>query len=162
MNEPRTTLPANHQGNHVGNHHSPAGPHAPHAPHPSQAPGIPQASRAVIMPQAKVTEEDTAPIELIADVEEAPGPSKKIRAFGVGEHLQQKNYTRAVYANRTGAVRVKTFHGKLSDQGMEYLDNAINDWLEAHPDFEVKFVTSSVGMFDGKIKEPAEDLNVWY
>jgi hypothetical protein len=160
MNDPRATMPA-HQGN---NHGTQAAPHAPHAPHVQHAPGVAPAhqpaTRIPVMPLTN-DDQDSLPIELSLDAEEQVGPSKKIRAFGIGG-VAQKDYKRPTYANRTGAVRVKSFHGKLSDQGMDYLDNAINDWLEAHPEHEVKFVTSSVGLFDGKIKEPALILNVWY
>jgi hypothetical protein len=45
---------------------------------------------------------------------------------------------------------------------LEYLDDSVNKWLDAHPEVEVKFVTSTVGMYDGKIKELALILNVWY
>ena len=45
---------------------------------------------------------------------------------------------------------------------MEYLDNAINEWLDANPDIEVKFVTPVVNVFEGKIRENALVLNVWY
>jgi hypothetical protein len=57
---------------------------------------------------------------------------------------------------------VKTFHGKYSDQGMEHLDDVINEWLDNHPEVEVKFVTSTVNVFEGKIREPALVLNLWY
>ena len=35
-------------------------------------------------------------------------------------------------------------------------------WLDAHPEVEVKFVTSTVGIFEGKMREPALILNLWY
>ncbi len=57
---------------------------------------------------------------------------------------------------------MKTFHGKCSDQGMEYLDDAINVFLDGHPDIEVKFVQSNVAMFDGKFKDFALIVNLWY
>ncbi|MGA2441809.1 MAG: hypothetical protein ABSH08_12700, partial [Tepidisphaeraceae bacterium] len=59
-------------------------------------------------------------------------------------------------------VRMRTFHCRLSEQGVEYLDQTINDWLEAHPDIEVKFTASTIGMWDGKLKEPTLIINVWY
>ena len=71
-------------------------------------------------------------------------------------------YKRPMHYNKTGAVRMRTFHCRLSEQGVEYLDQLINDWLEQHPDIEVKFVTSTIGMWDGKLKEPTLILNVWY
>ena len=44
---------------------------------------------------------------------------------------------------------------------MEYLDNAINLWLDGHPEVEVKFVTSTIGQVDGK-NERAIVTSVWY
>jgi hypothetical protein len=100
-------------------------------------------------------------IELVEELDATPAPSK-IRQLGpMTSHADQK-WKRTTHSNQTGAARVRSFHGRLSEQGLEYLDNAINDWLDHHPDVEVKFVTSTVGQFDGKIKEPALILNVWY
>jgi ABC-type glycerol-3-phosphate transport system substrate-binding protein len=62
----------------------------------------------------------------------------------------------------TGATRVKSFHCKYSEQGLEYIDDQINRWLDEHPDIEVKFVTPTVMTFEGKFREPALVLNVWY
>ena len=42
------------------------------------------------------------------------------------------------------------------------MDDKINEWLDAHPEIEVKFVTTAVGPYEGKIKEPALVMNVWY
>jgi hypothetical protein len=87
---------------------------------------------------------------------------KKIIAFGEEAHHKKHEWKRKTTCNGTGACRVKTFHGKYSDQGMNYLDDAINEWLDNHPDVEIKFVTSTVATFEGKIREPALVLNVWY
>jgi hypothetical protein len=87
----------------------------------------------------------------------------RIRAFGIaGASNTSADWKRPAHVNKTGAVRVRSFHGRLSDQGMEYLDHSVNEWLDKHPDIEVKFVTSNVGLFEGKLKEPALILNVWY
>jgi len=116
------------------------------------------------IPNIKPEEVDLEPLGLVDEIEEVDAASeKKIRAFGVndGGH-RRRDWKRTPHMPGHGAVRVRTFHGKLSDQGMEYLDNAINDWLDEHPDVEVKFVTSTVGTFEGKIREPALVLNPWY
>ena len=55
---------------------------------------------------------------------------KKIRAFGVAGNAKHHDWKRKTHTNGTGAGRVRSFHGKLSDQGMQYLDDAINEWLE--------------------------------
>jgi hypothetical protein len=87
---------------------------------------------------------------------------KKIRSYEEGAKHRRHEFHRPVHPSPTGATRVKSFHGKYSDQGLAYLDDAVNEWLDTHPEVDVKFVTSTVGMFDGKIKEPALVLNVWY
>ena len=88
-------------------------------------------------------------------------PVSKIR-FGPELGHKKHDWKRATHVGGTGACRVKSFHGKYSDQGLEYMDDQINEWLDAHPDIEVKFVTSTVGVFEGKIREPALVLNLWY
>jgi hypothetical protein len=87
----------------------------------------------------------------------------KIRAFGVGgEHIGLSEFKRQTNNTGQGASRVRSFHGRLSDQGLGFLDDSVNAWLDSHPDVDVKFVTSTIGLYDGKIKEPALILNVWY
>ncbi len=111
---------------------------------------------------------DEEPIALVDD-DAADAPShaeefaKKIKQLGdAGTARKHHDWKRKVTSNGTGAIRVKSFHGKYSDSGLQYLDDAINEWLDAHPDVEVKFVTPTVGVFEGKIREPALVLNVWY
>jgi hypothetical protein len=103
------------------------------------------------------------PISLEGDEPTSSEPIKsKIRAFSVAEaHIGPHDWKRTPHTCE-GACRMRTFHGRLSDQGMDYLDNAINEWLDKHPEIEVKFVTQSIGMFDGKIKDWALILNLWY
>ncbi len=91
----------------------------------------------------------------------APPTPKKI-TFGPEIQHRQENWTRKTTASGNGSGRVRSFHGKLSEQGLEYMDHSINQWLDQHPEIEVKFVTSSIGQFDGKMKEPAVILQVWY
>ena len=94
---------------------------------------------------------------------EASHSENKIKAIGLsGASLRKEQYKRAPNMTGSGSCRVRTFHGKLSSQGLEYMDNQINEWLDGHPQVEVKFVTSSVGVFEGKMREPALILNLWY
>ncbi len=87
---------------------------------------------------------------------------KKIRSYEEGRHHRHHDWKRHLHPNQISPVRMKSFHGKYSDQGLAFLDDAINEWLDANPEIDIKFVTSTVGMFDGKIKENALVLNVWY
>jgi hypothetical protein len=107
------------------------------------------------------------PLALVADDPPATdAPKSRIHGIssvsGISGHATAHTYKRLTNVNKSGAVRMRTFHCRLSEQGVEYLDQLINDWLEQHPDIEVKFTTSTVGMWDGKLKEPTLILNVWY
>jgi hypothetical protein len=124
-------------------------------------------NKIAVMPVQSVdTEIDLDPIALVDEptTEEAAAPSK-IRAFGssIGDTSTKTNYKRQVNnVPGCGACRIRSFHGRLSDEGLAFMDNKINAWLDEHPEIEVKQVTSTVGLYDGKIKEPALILNVWY
>jgi hypothetical protein len=120
----------------------------------------------------KPTDDELAPLEIIGDdPDPVPAaatattaePASKIRAFSVRQSATAKNdFERKPIVDGHGACRVRTFHGRLSDEGLAYMDDKINEWLDHHPEIEVKFVTSTVGVFEGKIREPALVLNVWY
>ena len=132
--------------------HAPAHPHA-HAPAHHAPPPLP----------AKPIEDEPFPLEGEDEAKPTAEPPKsKIHQMSAGSTLAHHEYKRPTHSNKTGAVRMRTFHCRLSEQGVEYLDQTINDWLEHHPDFEVKFTTSTVGMWDGKLKEPTLIINVWY
>jgi hypothetical protein len=103
-------------------------------------------------------------ISLVDDFDgssDTPQPSK-IKAFGVAGMHQERTWKRQPHATGQGACRVRSFHGRLSDEGMAYMDDKINEWLDGHPNIEVKVVTTTIGQYEGKIKEPALVVNVWY
>lgn len=157
-------------------------PHAPASPpRPSMAPPPVPGNRPGIasMPvqPLRATEADLDPIALVEDeLEEitssptaplhagaAAAPAKsKIKAFGPDMARREHQWKRMPHVGGQGAIRVKSFHGKYSDTGVEHLDDMINEWIDAHPEVEVKFVTSTVNVFEGKIREPALVLNLWY
>lgn len=86
----------------------------------------------------------------------------KINVFGSdAPKAAPSKFTRAPNVTGYGACRVKSFIGKISTPGLEFLDNNINQWIDAHPEVEVKFVTSTVGGMDGK-HESAIVMNLWY
>lgn len=129
-------------------------------PRPVQNPGAPpRVAPPPIQPRPIVKDD---PIALDGEeVVATPGVSK-IKAFGAETAVKTHQWKRKPHVGGQGPVRVRTFHCKLSDQGCEYIDEAINHWLDEHPDIEIKFVTSNVGMFDGKFKDIALVMNVWY
>jgi hypothetical protein len=142
--------------------------HPQHPAQPAHAPHAPQnhgSAKIAAMPtlQPGIPAGDDGAIALIEDGEDDVTLHKKIKAFGADANtVKQTKWTRQSAAHDGAPVRVKTFHCKLSDQGTEYLDEAINHFIDEHPDVHVKFVTTNVGMFDGKFKDFALIVNLWY
>ena len=156
MNDPR----------HPAQPHQP--PRAAQAPpaRPAAAPHTSGLPKIAPMPVLPVHHGDDEPIEL-EELPAAPADSTraapKITAFGVTNMAaQRENFKRKTNVDGCGATRLRSFHGRLSDEGLAYLDQKVNEWLDEHPEIEVKFVTSTVGPYEGKIKEPALVMNVWY
>lgn len=134
----------------------------PHGPGPAKPAGLPKVSG---IPTGKPAELDLDPIELVDDANAgAPGqPASKIRAFTVaGAHVTSHQFKRQPNVTGRGITRVRTFHGRLSEEGMAFMDDKINEWIDMHPEIEVKFVTTSIGVFEGKIRDQQMIMNVWY
>jgi len=173
MNDPR--LPGNpmHPAGGGGIHSpTPPRPSIPGTPQPvlrppqAGQPGIQPPRPAPLPPRSAPSdepialEEDTT--ELTPDVPRSAAVTPSKIKFGPDIGHKKKDYKRKPVVNGTGACRLKSFHAKYSDQGLEHLDEVVNDWLEEHPDIEVKFCTTTVHVFEGKIREPAIVMNVWY
>jgi hypothetical protein len=96
-------------------------------------------------------------------MKDGPEVKPKITAFeqkgGIGR--TEDSWQRKSNKTGVGATHVKTFHAKLTGESLEFLDKQINDWMDAHPDHEVKFSTSTVGEWTGKLKEPNVIIQVW-
>src|SRR5687768_4199474 len=90
-------------------------------PQPAQSLTSSRPAPAPINPHAGDAPLDLDPIEMeeADDAEELePAPTKNKITFGADGHLKKHAYTRKTTATGQGACRVKTFHGKLSDQGL--------------------------------------------
>jgi len=102
---------------------------------------------------------DPAPVPM-AESAVPTTPTKKISAFGEQEHHEEA-WNRRPNTTGVGAIHVKTFHCKLTADALEYMDQSVNEWLDNHPEYEVKFVSSTVGIVTGKLKEPHLIAQVW-
>lgn len=93
-----------------------------------------------------------------------PEPQKsKIQLFEqrLGGKKHEEKWSRTPNSTGTGAIHVRSFHCKLVGESLEFLDQQINEWLDAHPQYEVKFVTTSIGDWTGKLREPNLIVQVW-
>ena len=93
-------------------------------------------------------------------------PHTMIRSFSegstLGSHHKDTDFKRPVSRPDEPATRCRTFHGKLTDAGLSHMDEIINEWLDSHPDLFIKSCTSTVGVFEGKSKEPHLLVTVFY
>tara|TARA_R110000868_G_scaffold241497_3_gene496563 strand:+ start:241429 stop:241872 length:444 start_codon:yes stop_codon:yes gene_type:complete len=108
--------------------------------------------------------DDTLPIDLSSDAgTSASSGQSKITTFEqkLSSKRHEDEWARSPNATGTGAIHVKSFHCRLTGDSLEFLDRQINEWLDNHPEYEVKMVTSSMGTWSGKLKEPNLIVNVW-
>ena len=91
--------------------------------------------------------------------------SNKIRTFESQSGLKgpaQHEFKRPLNTDGRGATRVRTFHTKLNDAAFRFLDEQINDWIDANPGVEVKFTNTTIGTVEGKRPEPQVIISIWY
>ena len=101
---------------------------------------------------------------LKSTVELQEPPKPKIQAFqqALGGKRHEDSWNRTPNTPGTGAIHLRSFHCRLSDDALTFLDQQVNEWLDAHPQYEVKSVNTAVGDFQGKMgKEPHLILNIW-
>lgn len=92
----------------------------------------------------------------------APGEMKpKIMHTQATQIAKKTEWRRKPNADGKGCTHVKSFHCRLNGESVEIMDQQINEWLEAHPELEVKLVSTSIGEWQGKIKEPNLIVQVW-
>lgn len=60
------------------------------------------------------------------------------------------------------ATRCKTFHTKLADASIVYMDQQINEWLDGKQDVRVKFATTTVGVVEGKHNDAHLIVTLFY
>jgi hypothetical protein len=72
------------------------------------------------------------------------------------------HYHRPLNKTGAGATRCRTFHCKLSEEGVRRMDELINEFCDANPDVEIKFTTSTVGTWTGKHAEPNLIITLFY
>lgn len=108
-----------------------------------------------------IAEDSTAP---------PPPPKKpegpKVTYTGGGIAFQREydegNFKRPLLTGSRNATRCRTFHAKLTDASLAHLDDLINEWADSHEDIEIKFVTASMGVVEGKHADPHYILTCWY
>jgi hypothetical protein len=89
--------------------------------------------------------------------------ASKIKFAAGGDKHTYTKFKRQTHVTGNGPCRVRTFHGRLSDDGLAYTDDKINEWLDNHPEIEVKFVNCFTGPLEGKVTgEQGLIVVIWY
>lgn len=102
--------------------------------------------------------EEIEPIDIFEGDESTQ--EKKITSLATKQRHEDK-WSRTPNATGQGAIHIKTFVSKLRLDAIEHMDQQVNEWLDDHPEYEVKLVSTSVGVLTGKMKEDALFMSVW-
>ncbi len=82
--------------------------------------------------------------------------------LGVAGTWDDNRFKRSLLPNLAGATRCRTFHCKLSEAAVDFMNNQINEWLDHNDKIVVKFANSTIGNFEGKHTEPNLIVTVFY
>lgn len=136
---------------------------------PGYSGGAPDPAKKKPAAEPDLSLDDTLPLDIgpepvpVARPAPTGTPAPKIRTFEqkLGSSRHEDKWNRTPNVTGAGAIHMKSFHCRLTGDSLEFLDQQVNEWLDAHPQYEVKFVTTAVGMWSGKLKEPSLIINVW-
>lgn len=129
---------------------------------------IGSAESGIYIPPVHEGEKDIADetLSLVDDNGEYKPGVNRIRSFSegstLGGHHNDASLNRPISGPDQPATRVRTFHGKLTEAGLAHMDDLVNEWLDSNPDIFIKQSTSTIGVFEGKSKEPHLVLTLMY
>ncbi len=117
-------------------------------------------------PDKKVPDVTDQTLSLVSEEEVPSSGHSKIRTFARGDAFAdahaETDFKRPLAGMNEPATRCRTFHGKLTQPGLAHMDEQINEWLDSHPELYIKTCASTVGMFEGKSKEPHLLVTMFY
>lgn len=121
--------------------------------------------------QGGVDDEAFEPISLEGhdDAEGSVAGLSSTKIHGMSEALlgtsggwDDSKFKRPLDPKSPNASRCRTFHCKLSEGAVDFLNSQINDWLDGNPEITVKFSNSTIGLFEGKHTEPNILITIFY
>ncbi|MGB2985171.1 MAG: hypothetical protein WBE26_04755 [Phycisphaerae bacterium] len=114
--------------------------------------------------------DDFAPIELDKpnkrDRGEIDMSSSRISTMTdtqIGKSVKdEEEFKRPLQPDGKGATRCRTFHCRISEGAVDFMNKQVNEWIDGREDITIKLATSVIGMFEGKHTEPNIILTVFY
>lgn len=109
-------------------------------------------------------------LESLSVIEDDSSQASQIRSIssdtlaGAAAHLvDESHYRRPLNPPELpGATRCRTFHAKLNDGAVAYMNNQINEWADENPGVSIKYAASTIGVWEGKKADPHLILSVFY
>ena len=85
-----------------------------------------------------------------------------VQTLGIAGGWDDSRYKRPLVADKLHATRCRTFHSKLNEASLEFMNNQINEWIDRHHEIVIKFASTTIGMFEGKHTEPNLIVTIFY
>lgn len=82
--------------------------------------------------------------------------------LGLAGVWDDAKFRRRLDPKTTSAMRCRTFHAKLNEASLQFMNNQINEWIDADDSLLIKFAASTIGVFEGKHSEPNLILTLFY
>lgn len=82
--------------------------------------------------------------------------------LGMSQGWDDAKYKRPLDSRAISATRCRSFHSKLTDSALEYMNDQINEWLDKNDAITVKFSNSTIGIFEGKSSEAHMIVTLFY
>jgi len=96
------------------------------------------------------------------DMSESRVHTMSASLLGEAAAWDESRFKRGLNPEARVACRCRTFHCKVTEGAIGYLNNLINDWLDENPNVTIKFANSTIGQFEGKHTEPNLILTLFY
>jgi len=108
-------------------------------------------------------------LETLEVVEDEGERTTSIRAIGAdtlagaaAAAVDDVNYQRPLNPDSPAATRCRTFHAKLNDGAVAYMNRQINEWADGDPTVTIKYASSTIGVWEGKKADPHLIVTVLY
>ncbi len=85
-----------------------------------------------------------------------------VHTLGLAGGWDDSRYKRPLQTSETNATRCRTFHSKMNEASLEFMNNQINDWIDGTEHMTIKFASTVVGQFEGKHTEPNLIVTIFY
>jgi hypothetical protein len=89
-----------------------------------------------------------------------------IRSFGGAGGLTASaaghTFRRPLLLDTPNATRCRVFHAKLADGAFMHMCEQINEWVDASDEIQIKFVSSCIGVVEGKHADQHLIMTVFY